>query len=99
MSTSDRPLFQWVDKTFAIIRNKQFDFMFFQSKNDENDENSLIDGKPAETETAGNKKMWRDFCSIIDKIALIVVTIVYVVMCFTLIPMKYGKNSNPILLG
>lgn len=95
ISISERPLFPWVNKTFNLIHNKQFDFMFFGSKPDENnDENNLIDGKPMET--VANKRMWRDFGSIIDKITLAVVTIIYVVMCFTLIPMRYGKITNPI---
>lgn len=69
--------------------------MFFGSKPDENnDENNLIDGNPMQT--VANKRMWRDFGLIIDKITLAVVAIIYVVMCFTLIPMRYGKVTNPI---
>jgi hypothetical protein len=98
VSSSERPPFKWIDKIFLSIRNKQFDFMFFGPKSDENnDENILIDAK--QIETSNNKKMWRDFGIILDKVSLIIVTVVYVIMCFTLIPSRYGSNSNPIQIG
>jgi hypothetical protein len=98
ISSSERPPFQWINKVFLVIRNKQFDFMFFGSKQDENnDENNLIDAK--QIENSSNKKLWRDFSSFIDKLTLIIVAIVYAIMCFTLIPMRYGKISNPLIVS
>lgn len=96
ITNSERPPLGWINKSFMLIRNKQFDFMFFSSKQDENnDENNLIDGK--QIENLSNAKFWRDFGSVLDKIVLIIISIIYVLMIYTLIPSRYAKNSNPIM--
>jgi hypothetical protein len=100
ISNLEQPIFEWVNKTFSIIRNKQFDFMFFSSKSDENnDENILIDENTKPDENTNNKKMWLNFGSFLDKLSLLIVTVLYVLMFFLLIPTKYARDLEKIQMG
>lgn len=96
ISTSERTPPEWTRNFILFIRRKQFGFMFLEKAEDKenNDENVLIESR--EITNSSNNKMWRDICLVLDKAALLIITVLYVIFSLTLIPLNYALNSNPI---
>lgn len=100
MSQNEAALPQWVKNSIAFIYQKQFGFILFGTKDKvkltdgEQDENNLIDAN--KQANSPENIMWRNECSLIDKVTILLVLIAYVIMCFTLIPVQYARSYNQI---
>lgn len=96
ISLSERAPPERMKSFILFIQSKQFGFMFLERTEDKenNDENILIEGR--EIKNSANNQMWRNLCFFIDKVSLLLITILYVIFCLTLIPFNYIANSSPI---
>lgn len=78
------------------VRRKQLGFIFLEREedNETHDESVLIEAtKPLAN---SSKKFWRDLCSIVDRILIFIITVLYFIMALTLIPFRYATNENQI---
>lgn len=85
-----------MENLIQLIRRKQFDFIFLERLEDQenHDENILID--PKEVTSSTNSKMWQNLGFVLDKASLLIIAIAYIIMSYTLIPLQNMIISNPI---
>lgn len=99
MSTNEASAPQWAKSLIIFVRDKHMDFILFSSNgsdkapDDQHDENILIAEKS--TNSADNK-IWRNLCSALDRISIVILLIAYIIMSFTLIPFQYAAIADPI---
>lgn len=85
-----------MESFFRFIQSKHLSFIFLQQQvdKDDQDENVLIDSK--QKCHSANNKHWRNLCYLLDKVSIFVLSALYLILCLTLVPFRYGINNNPI---
>ncbi|CRK93909.1 CLUMA_CG007436, isoform A [Clunio marinus] len=88
-------------KSFVIfIKEKHLGLIVFgddKENGKQTDENILIE--PSEKTNSVNNKIWRNICSFLDRLSFLIVTALYVIMCFTLIPYQYSTRTDILTLS
>lgn len=99
MSTNEASAPDWAKSFITFVREKNVDFIFFsisasdKTSDDQQDENILIAEKST---NSANNKIWRNLCTALDRISIVILLTAYIIMSFTLIPFQYAAIADPI---